>query len=727
MTSSGSVHPARHQSPLVVGGQRRRRITRRPQMPRPNTAPALIPESVSLQDGLGARTTDRTTDQTELSIAPSSSEPFPSMISSMPNRSPAPSIGSTPSVAWEGKKKHGMFGLKTKDIGRPKSSHGSPHQLSPLPPLTPVKAAQVLGVDSSASRPRSSSLGSRVQNSDKCDGLLDFTSRKDKLKEDGGQTDPHKSKGFWETSNKKAQKMLGLLPSRGSSTKHQVDLEPVVPESPEPHAEEGKTYYSSEPDLHVCPHLRSPAARPVSGARRRRMRKKAPKSLDRMTPITEASHDELRSFYNCESNTELELITEYEHESSSHNAPNQPHTPPLHTAIARYALDEGDLSPTDVALEDDAVTEDKEPTVHPGNQVDFKKLDYQQPTVVYLRGPLQTVEDRLLDATEARLAALRIKQKNNDAARLVLDTENITLRTSHEKMKAEFTAMNPGMLPEEPVSDGESESDDEDLFSIRSSIDLEEPTVHIAKAMTFTRVTPGMVKLVDIPPRKQKPATSPEHKPLLALSDGTNSSFKPTYYFEHNEKISPFNERSRNVEPTAMPGHLTMQNYNRIHKVKKPKLPREESQMLVQNWISMYDHTKQRPLSERLDVDVLADQQIPPAPFPKEDHTTPTRPPRTSSKEHYCLRNGHIFHPINLKNVPDEVAINRLQVRPYLHTHVGRKQHVHVPVFCDRCDEDVKEELWECDIAVCNMVVCKECAVDMDLEWQERVIAAWEH
>lgn len=172
MTSSGSVHPARHQSPLVVGGQRRRRITRRPQMPRPNTAPALIPESVSLQDGLGARTTDRTTDQTELSIAPSSSEPFPSMISSMPNRSPAPSIGSTPSVAWEGKKKHGMFGLKTKDIGRPKSSHGSPHQLSPLPPLTPVKAAQVLGVDSSASRPRSSSLGSRVQNSDKCDGLL---------------------------------------------------------------------------------------------------------------------------------------------------------------------------------------------------------------------------------------------------------------------------------------------------------------------------------------------------------------------------------------------------------------------------------------------------------------------------------------------------------------------------------------------------------------------------
>ena len=154
-------------------------------------------------------------------------------------------------------------------------------------------------------------------------------------------------------------------------------------------------------------------------------------------------------------------------------------------------------------------------------------------------------------------------------------------------------------------------------------------------------------------------------------------------------------------------------------------MPRDESQILVKDWISTYDHAKQRPLSERVDIDVLADQQIPPAPFPKGDHHTPPPPPRTSSKEHYCLKNGHIFHPIDLKAVPDEVAINSLEVRPYLHTRAGRKQHVHVPVFCDKCSGDVKEELWQCDIAICHMVVCKKCAVDMEHEWQERVAEAW--
>jgi hypothetical protein len=173
-----------------------------------------------------------------------------------------------------------------------------------------------------------------------------------------------------------------------------------------------------------------------------------------------------------------------------------------------------------------------------------------------------------------------------------------------------------------------------------------------------------------------------------------------------------------------MPGHLAAKNYNRLTKAKKAKMPRDESRLLVQDWISTYDYTKQRPVSERIDDDVLADQQIAPAPFPKEAFLTP--PPRKSSKEHYCLKNGHIFHLINLKNVPDEVSINSLEVRPYLQTSVGTRQHVRVPVLCDRCAEDVDEELWECEIAVCRMGVCKKCAEFMEAEWQQRAVDAWQ-
>tara|TARA_R110002003_G_scaffold121_26_gene10886 strand:- start:10603 stop:10833 length:231 start_codon:yes stop_codon:yes gene_type:complete len=57
---------------------------------------------------------------------------------------------------------------------------------------------------------------------------------------------------------------------------------------------------------------------------------------------------------------------------------------------------------------------------------------------------------------------------------------------------------------EEEEEDDEESEDDDDLPSLRSSIDLsEEPTVHVATAMTITRVTPGMVKLVNIPPRRE--------------------------------------------------------------------------------------------------------------------------------------------------------------------------------------------------------------------------------
>ncbi|KNG49524.1 duf676-domain-containing protein [Stemphylium lycopersici] len=783
-----SVNPAWHMGPANIGG-RRRRITRRPNMPRSKTTPVLSPESPNMVDDMGGVTTRADLHRTRPLNVSSSSEPFPTMIntyvannghpadarpssSSRPSdsplgtptgHSPTPSITSATSTITESRKKHGMFGLKSKESDRPRSSQGSPHQPSPLPPLTPVKAAQLLGVDSSAGRARRRSLGRQIQNDRDLDGLSvrptlkkqasvsvlttskDFAGRQTRFREKDVEPDPPKSKGLWGIGSKKAQRMLGLLPAREANARRETDLDRVASESLAPHLEEdNEAYYSSEPNLHARPRL-LPAPRPILEAPQRLTRKRLPKTLDRMTPITETSHDELRTFYNnSEHNPELDLISEYEHDYPyrSDSLPRS-HTESLLTNFI-YELKEEDLSPMQRTIEEDAESEEEEHTVHPGNEIELETVQYEQPKALHLRGPLQTVEDRLLDAAEAELAASKTRQNMNDVARLVVDTQTSALRVSHEAMKANFAATLQGVIPDESFSDLEDENEyPADLISIRSSIDLEEePTVHVAKVMMFRRITSGMVKFVETAHKKKAPKSIAPviRKSTLPLSRDIEPISKPACYFQHDKRISPFNECNRNVEArehTLVPGdvtstvqpidfhsNLTTKNYNRLYKPKKAKMPRGESQILVKDWVSTYDHAKQRPLSERVDLDVLADQQIPPAPFPKGDYPTPLPPPRTSSKEHFCLKNGHIFHPIDLKTVPDEVAINSLEVRPYLHTRAGRKQHVHIPVFCDRCGDDVKEELWQCDIAVCHMVVCKACAVDMDHEWQERVTEA---
>ena len=603
---SDSVNRAWHMGPANIGG-RRRRITRRSNMPRSKTTPVLSPESPDMVDDMDGVTAQADVHRTRPPNVSSSSEPFPTMTNTyVPNKShpsdghpsssshlsdspsgtptrhsPTPSITSATNTIPEGKKKHGMFGFKSKDSDRPRSSHGSPHQPSPLPPLTPAKAAQLLGVDSSAGRARSGSLGRQIQNVRDPDGLSvrptlkkqasvsvlmaskDFTGRPTRFREEDVEPDPPKPKGFWGTGNKKAQRMLGLLPARGTNTRRELDLDRVASESLVHHSEEdSETYYSSEPDLHARPQL-LPAPRPIVEAPQRRIRKRLPKTLDRMTPITETSHDELRTSYNnSEHNPELDLILEYEHDYPyrSDSLPRS-HTESLLTTNLVYELEEEDLSPMECTIQEGAESEEEEHAVHPGNEIGLETVQYEQPKVIHLRGPLQTVEDRLLDAAEAELAISKTRQDMNDAARLVVDTRTSALRASHETMKAKFTATLQDVLPGDSLSDLESESEDgADLISIGSSIDLEEePTVQVAKVMTFRRITPGTVRLVDIPPEKKKKKKKKKKKPVvpvipsipkstLPLSRDIQSISKPAYYFQHDERISPFNERSRNVE-----------------------------------------------------------------------------------------------------------------------------------------------------------------------------------
>ena len=66
-------------------------------------------------------------------------------------------------------------------------------------------------------------------------------------------------------------------------------------------------------------------------------------------------------------------------------------------------------------------------------------------------------------------------------------------------------------------------------------------------------------------------------------------------------------------------------------------MPCEESRILVRNWVSNYNSTEQQPVLTRVDPDVLADQETPPAPFPKSDEAMRT-PPITASKQTDALR-----------------------------------------------------------------------------------------
>jgi hypothetical protein len=329
-------------------------------MPRSNTTPVLSadPESSTTASSAGAVTPDLSTrpgtSNSTASVAPSSSmmhlnssagglatlRPSPTsrpsnVFSRMPAaHSPTSTAASASTTTAEGKKKHGKFSFKSKDQDRPSSSHGSPLPVlsSPLPPLTPVKAAQLLGVNAGNVATHSGIVGrqnphnggygdlpvrpllTKQASMPVLTNVKDVTSRQTKFREEDVEPDPPKSKGFWGSSGKKAVKMLGLLPSVGSSSKPAADMERSAAVSLARYAEhDAKTSYSSEPDLHARPRLLPAAARPLPEAPKRRVRKRHPKSLDKMAPITETSHDELRSSYhNSEYNAELDLIAEYE-------------------------------------------------------------------------------------------------------------------------------------------------------------------------------------------------------------------------------------------------------------------------------------------------------------------------------------------------------------------------------------------------------------------------------
>ncbi|KAJ4378145.1 hypothetical protein N0V83_000978 [Neocucurbitaria cava] len=652
MTDS-NPNPSSRRGPAVFVGGQRRRLVRRSNLPRPEASTASHASHVT-----AAATSSETVDREEaptstVTQGPSTMNFYPPTggiptdlrpsSKSRPSNSSSTSLlaadSPTPTTVSEGKKKQSFFdGIKSKDRDRPGSSHASSLPTSPLPPSTPSKAAQFLGIDQEPP-----TFGSPRERHGQYDGvqhgvpvrpalhkqssmplLTKFkeatTGRQTKFKEEDVESDSPRSKKFWASGNKKAMKMLDLLPSLGSSSKRANSDEHVAPS---PSLARTNIGYSSETDLHAPQPMppRAPGSIPA-----RRMRKKGPKSLDRMAPITESSHDELGAVYrNSEHVAELDVISEYEDHNLSYNAAvaSRYQTESMLTPTIRYELEDDELSSTDDIIEDEALTWDEQAMLH-GTPINMSRKKLQQAAGVLNRGPLQTIEGRLLDEAEKDIEARKATLDRLDAEKLKVDKEVASLKESHEKMQEDFQAIKQRAVVhkgcdcahEHHDHETEESEDDEDLVSLRSSIDLdEEPTVHIATPMTFTRITPGMVKLVDIPPRKNK-AKAPVAAAISPEAKQTEP--KSPYFFKHGDDISPSNERRENV--SAHPEVLEASKYSRLTKAKKVKMPREESRLLVEDWIANSPGpAAQRPVSERIDLDVLADQQIPPAPSPRRE------------------------------------------------------------------------------------------------------------
>jgi hypothetical protein len=371
-----------------------------------------------------------------------------------------------------------------------------------------------------------------------------------------------KSKGFFHNSKKTAKKLSGPLrdlftsPSQSNFDRH--SLPSIVDASPEGlYTNLVNSIGFTEFDRPARPtQARHEPPRPVPNddarlqqvppktiSKHRAKKEQTKGQMEKMGPVTEALRDSMSAAYQKgedNDNSEMDLIDEYATDRRSDAFIPPPRNESLrpHAFAGPYALAPADMSPFDQEPEQEMVAEELEPfAVHPGTPVQINK---PLPTLG-LRSPLQVVEDRFLDAAEKELEAkqnMRAKEEESppeeeysvhgmpvelskakplqqltpfelqlqkmkiqcdvgDAKKIEMDKQVAAMKERHEQFKKDFE-------PYQALAKGSEIVEDDDHISIRNTIDLdEEPTVHVARAVTITRITPGMVKLVDIPPHNK--------------------------------------------------------------------------------------------------------------------------------------------------------------------------------------------------------------------------------
>jgi hypothetical protein len=440
-------------------------------------------------------------------------------------------------------------GSQQQQIGAPTSAkQASESQLptSPLPPGTPSKAAQILGLDldatmidtAQANKPldeyHKAQHGSSVWSHFNVFKQTPLTTaktpsfRQTRFREEGVEPIQPKSKKFpWGFSGKKITKKSQRQISTPNMDyyhyrqqqypiPHPSAPPPPPPAPPSPPSDEHVDTPVTYEFVHERPRQPQPSDHFTSSQRvsSRHMRKKGPRSLDRMTPITEVSHDELHSAYReSDHMPELDVISEYEDNYPPRNSSKIARSQTVAVLPNReYEIYEDDITDWD---NEESEEEEESYMVHPGSQVDLPKIMITSLNRLEVKSPLQKMEGALLDENEKKMRESK-PNLDHDAlqsprtAEISKVHETVAeLKMSHEQMKKEFYADKFGIPAKQSPTQYKGESDDsddeDDLVSIRSSIDLdEEPVVCEVKTMEVIRVRPGQVKLIDIPPRRKQ-------------------------------------------------------------------------------------------------------------------------------------------------------------------------------------------------------------------------------
>ncbi|PSN66840.1 hypothetical protein BS50DRAFT_573636 [Corynespora cassiicola Philippines] len=133
------------------------------------------------------------------------------------------------------------------------------------------------------------------------------------------------------------------------------------------------------------------------------------------------------------------------------------------------------------------------------------------------------------------------------------------------------------------------------------------------------------------------------HGPIGYSSALSGNGFYSTYYggsgyapsltggypTRYPQPVSPYYQSVSGFNPNFKLGSQSTSTVSSgsIHQLKHKKgcVEKQASQFSTKNWIDGYNSTEQRPVSERLDPDVVADQETPPAVFPKEPPPVPQK------------------------------------------------------------------------------------------------------
>ncbi|KAF2280082.1 uncharacterized protein EI97DRAFT_455008 [Westerdykella ornata] len=590
---------------VFTAGRRRRRIARDSARPRSGTAPHLTSESQ--QSGC------------VVELSPTFATRYPVMDTPTkgaldPTFNPSPTV--TPTA--DGKKKsYGLFDkFKSKECNEKEDATKMvPTSLFPDDALKSPKALRFLDVPGAAEsfaqglgsyedgnvfgvgRSQAQTLspmGPVGEQSDLGGGVTAERQTKFKEEDIGDSTISDATASstsnlrFWKKDpSKKALKnqVLDLItPSLGASRPKTAGRETESSSQDEDWQDNGVGYHS---DGDLAPQPRRLRSDELANRGKRRQKKKYPKALQRMTPISEGASPLLQNDYTYHSageddDVELDLISEY---GRSSRAGTRPGTVPMTRSLTMSVIPRIEITGPEaqgyeelhdepygrqyevpssllvrqnrledryavrkvVAKEEEKYKQQvdsasfmaKRPVHNVFGERSASNFFDQAPPVLAPQSSLQEMERVLLTNTEERTK---------------MDAEKDRLEKEHHKLKSDFDNLkHRSLIPfcnkcnhplgsdhEHNTGVQEANGDkDIDGHSDAGSIEYgtdEEIEICTAKPISVMRVTPGMVKMVDIPPRKKAvPAQAPQQSQQNQSLGVAKAKYKlrpkhPSYY-----------------------------------------------------------------------------------------------------------------------------------------------------------------------------------------------------